>query len=70
MTTATATIYRAHTEGFDITTTSLDEIRTWANRLNARYNLSGKELKIWQGINRNGCNVFESCEPARVITFA
>jgi hypothetical protein len=70
MTTQATTVYKAYSDGFSFSCTNLDELRTWANALNARHNLSGKRLSIWKGTKSNGAIVFPSCKPSKVITFA
>jgi hypothetical protein len=70
MTTATVTkIYRAHTEGFNWAGADLSDLREWANRLNNRYDLVGKELKIWAGTLHGDTSVFESGTPDKVVIF-
>jgi hypothetical protein len=67
--TTTIKVYQASNEGFTRKFTSLDDLRVWANGLNARWNLTGKELNIYKGTQQNGIDVFPSCKPSLVIVF-
>lgn len=61
--------YRAEVEGFSGHFATVDALKEWAERLNRRFGLTGKTLKVWQAtwIARDGSGASYAARPTREI---
>lgn len=61
--------YRAQVEGFSGHFNTVSELKDWAERLNRRFGLTGKTLKVWQAtwVARDGSGAQYAAIPTREI---